>query len=86
VTLLDTGRLDLAFAYDAYIPGRCPHEKVFELRPHVLPADHRLADASSVRLEELVDEDFNMLNAPPSAEHALSLFAEPGLTPRIRHR
>ena len=87
VALLDTGRLDLAFAYDAYLPGRCPRERVFELRPHVLlPADHRLADAPHVDLEEVVEEDFIMLNAPPSTEHALSLFAERGLTPRIRHR
>ncbi|KQW45939.1 hypothetical protein ASC77_18675 [Nocardioides sp. Root1257] len=87
VNLLDTGRLDIAFAYDAFIPGNTPREKIFELRPHVLlPVDHRLADAPAVHLEDLADEDFIMLNAPPSTDHALGLFAERGLTPKIRHR
>lgn len=58
LTLLDTGRLDLAFAYDAFIPGHTPREKIFEPRAHVLlPANHRLADAPAVHLEDLVDED-----------------------------
>jgi len=87
VELLDTGRLDIAFAYDAFIPASTPREKIFELRPHVLlPVDHRLADAPAVHLEDLIEEDFIMLNAPPSTEHALGVFAERGLSPRIRHR
>lgn len=87
VTLLDTGRLDIAFAYDAFIPGGTPREKLFELRPHVLlPADHRLAGARGVHLEDLIEEDFIMLNAPPSTDHALGVFAERGLAPKIRHR
>ncbi len=87
VNLLDTGRLDIAFAYDAFIPGGTPREKIFELRPHVLlPVDHRLAGAPAVHLEDLIEEDFIMLNAPPSTEHALGIFAERGLSPRIRHR
>jgi DNA-binding transcriptional LysR family regulator len=87
VSLLDTGRLDIAFAYDAFIPGSTPREKIFEVRPHVLlPVDHRLAEEPAVHLEDLVDEDFIMLNAPPSTDHALGVFAERGLSPRIRHR
>lgn len=87
VTMLDTGRLDIAFAYDAYIPGSSPRERIFELRPHVLlPANHRLAGETAVRLEDLIDEDFIMLDAPPSTENALATFAERGLAPKVRHR
>lgn len=87
VSMLDSGRLDIAFVYDAYLPGDSPRAKVFALRPHVvLSADHPLAADPAVRLEDLVNEDFIMLNAPPSTEHALGIFAERGLTPRVRHR
>lgn len=87
VTLLDSGRLDVAFVYDAYLPAHVPRVQAFALRPHILlAANHRLAGATEVRLEELADEDFIMLNAPPSTEHALGFFTERGLTPRVRHR
>lgn len=87
VALLDSGQLDLAFVYDAYLPAHVPRAPAFSVRPHVLlAADHPLAAAPSVRLEQLVDEDFVMLNAPPSTDHALSLFTARGLVPRVRHR
>lgn len=87
VTLLDSGQLDVAFVYDAYLPAQVPRVSAFALRPHIiLPADHRLAHEPEVRLEDLIDEDFIMLNAPPSTEHALGFFTQRGLAPRVRHR
>ncbi|MEI4271132.1 LysR family transcriptional regulator [Klenkia sp. LSe6-5] len=87
VAMLDAGRLDVAFAYDAFLPAQVPRATAFALRPHILlAADHRLAGEPSVQLEDLVDEDFIMLDAPPSTEHALGNFTARGLTPRVRHR
>lgn len=87
VQLLDSGRLDVAFVYDVYIPGRSPRVKLFERPPHILlSASHALAGAASVRLEDVIGDPFIMLDAPPSTEHALSVFTERGLSPRIRHR
>lgn len=87
VELLDSGRLDVAIVYDAYIPGHSARQKLFALPPHViLGTGHRLADAPFVRLEDLIEDDFIMFDAPPSTEHALSIFAERGLKPHIRHR
>ncbi|MEZ0165157.1 LysR family transcriptional regulator [Kineococcus sp. LSe6-4] len=87
VEMLESARLDVAFVYDAFLPSGTPRIEVFALRPHVLlHASHRLADADQVRLEDLADDDFIMLNAPPTTDHALGIFAARGLTPRVRHR
>ncbi|MGI8393223.1 LysR substrate-binding domain-containing protein [Leucobacter sp. W1038] len=84
---LESGEVDVAFVYGTQVPGAPLRRRLVELPAHVLlPGSHPLADAASVRLEELADEDLILLDAPPSSEHTLSLFAELGLTPRIRHR
>jgi DNA-binding transcriptional LysR family regulator len=84
---LDTGEVDVAFVYDTLIPGNPRRERLFELPAHVLVAGHDpLAAAERVRLEDLADRDLILLDAPPSSQHTLSLFARRGLTPRIRHR
>lgn len=60
---------------------------MFEIPAHVLlPAGDPLAGSGEVRLEDVVDRDLILLDAPPSSDHTLSLFAARGLTPRIRRR
>ncbi|PRI10992.1 LysR substrate-binding domain-containing protein [Leucobacter massiliensis] len=87
VAELGTGRVDVAVVYDMLVPGEAARTRLYELRAYaVLAAGHRLASRPSVRLEDLVDEELILLDAPPSGEHTLSLFAEQGLAPRIRHR
>lgn len=84
---LASGRVDVAFVYEVQLPRKVRRQRLFSLPPHViLPAGHRLADAPHVRLEQLADEDFIMLDSPPSSTHALSVFDDRGLSPRIRHR
>lgn len=84
---LEDGRVDVAFVYDTLIPGEPQRAKLFELPAHVIvAADDPLAAEGVVRLEQLVDRDLILLDAPPSSEHTLSLFAARGLTPRVRHR
>lgn len=84
---LEAGQVDVAFVYDTLIPGQPQRARLFELPAHVVVAgDDPIASATSVRLEELADRDLILLDAPPSSEHTLSLFAAQGLTPRVRHR
>ncbi|MGP3535567.1 LysR family transcriptional regulator [Microbacterium sp. RD1] len=84
---IESGEIDVAFVYDTLIPGHPRREQLFALPAHVLlAADDPLAERSSVTLEEVVDRDLILLDAPPSSAHTLSLFDARGLIPRIRHR
>lgn len=87
VELLDSGRIDVAFAYGVQLPGRIRRSGLYELPPHiVLPADHPLAQEDAVKLADLHDEDFIMLDSSPSSDHTMATFAAQGLVPRVRHR
>lgn len=84
---IETGEVDVAFVYDTLVPGQPRREKLFELPAHVLVAgDDPLAGQPAVRLEDVVERDLILLDAPPSSEHTLSLFTARGLVPRVRHR
>lgn len=84
---IESGEVDVAFVYETFVPGNSRRSRLFELPPHVLlPDDDPLAQLPTVRLEDVVDRDLILLDAPPSSAHTLSLFATRGLTPRIRHR
>lgn len=84
---LASGRIDVAFVYDTLVPGQPQRATLFALPAHVVVAgDDPLAGSASVRLEELVDRDLILLDAPPSSEHTMSLFAARGLVPKVRHR
>lgn len=81
------GEIDLAFVYDSFLPGHEKRARLFADRAHVLlAANDPLAAREVLRLEDLVDRDLILLDAPPSTTHTLSLFAARGLSPRIRHR
>ncbi|WP_235436743.1 LysR family transcriptional regulator [Arthrobacter sp. RIT-PI-e] len=84
---IESGDVDVAFVYDTSVPGNPRCERLFSLPAHVLlPATDPLAAADGVRLEDVVGRDLILLDAPPSSQHTLSLFASRGLSPRIRHR
>lgn len=84
---LRSGHIDVAFVYDMLVPADTEHSRLYELQAHVvLPAEHPLANRDSIRLRELVDEDLILLDAQPSSEHTLSVFAAQGLRPKVRHR
>jgi len=84
---LESGQVDVAFVYDTLVPGQPSRARLFELPAHaVLAADDPLAADETVRLEQLVERDLILLDAPPSSEHTMSLFTAQGLVPRVRHR
>lgn len=76
---MQAGGVDVAFVYDTLIPGSPRRERLFELPAHVLvSADDPLASADTVELEQVVDRDLILLDAPPSSQHTLSLFTARG--------
>lgn len=84
---LRSGRIDVAFVYDMLVPSDTERSRLYELQAHVLiPAAHRLAGAAHVQLKDLANEDLILLDAQPSSEHTLSVFAAQGVHPRIRYR
>lgn len=84
---LRSGRIDVAFVYDMLVPSDTERSRLYELQAHVLlAADHPLASRPQVRLQDLVDEDLILLDAQPSSEHTLSVFAAQCVRPNIRHR
>jgi DNA-binding transcriptional LysR family regulator len=84
---LDSGRIDVAFAYNVQLPVQVCRIGLYEMPPHiVLAANHRLADQDEVHLSDLEEEDFIMLDSSPSSDHTLATFALHGVRPKIRHR
>lgn len=84
---LATGEIDVAFMYDTLVPGTPHRARLFEARAHVIIAeDDPYVDYPAISLEQLVERDLILLDAPPSSTHTLSLFTDRGLRPRIRHR
>lgn len=84
---IESGEVDVAFVYETLVPGNPRRKRLFELPAHVLlSAQDPLAGRTAVQLEDVVDRDLILLDAPPSSDHTLSLFAARGLTPRVRHR
>lgn len=57
-----------------------------ELRPHaVLSGKHPLASSSTIRLEQLVDDNLILMDLPHTRDYFLSLFTRMGLTPKLEH-
>ena len=84
---LRDGRADLAIAYDLTEAPDLDVERFAEARPYVLvAADHALAGRESVRLAELADEPFVLLDLPESNEYFLGILRRAGVSPVLRHR
>lgn len=84
---LADGSLDLALVRWTRQPPAITGRPVMIERPVVsLPASHRLAGRSSVRVEELAQEDFMTLPANPNStlrETTIRLCHTAGFTPRV---
>lgn len=81
------GALDLVIGYRINLPAGLEQVELYETAVHVLvAADHPLATAESVSLQDLVDEPLVMLDLPPSGRHTLDMLQAAGINPRIAHR
>ncbi|MER2507278.1 MAG: LysR substrate-binding domain-containing protein [Amaricoccus sp.] len=77
--LLRTGAVDLAFLHDFDLGEDVVAQTVADIAPHaLLPGNHPLASRDSVPLAELLTERLVLLDASPSRDYFLSLFAGVG--------
>lgn len=84
---LFSGELDLIVVYRAGLPAGLEAQQLFETRPQVLlPAQHRLANAATVNLAEIVEEPLILLNLPPAGDNTLDLLRSQNLIPKVGHR
>ena len=82
-----SGRTELAFSYEFAVPEEVVAEPLAELPPYVvLHPDHPLAQRDNVRLVDLKDEPFILLDLPHSRDYFLGLFRSVGIEPKIAFR
>ena len=78
---------DIALLHDFGLSEDLRVEPLAELTPYVLLAEgHPLAAASSIALEDLLQESLVLLDIEPSRNYFLSLFRDRGLEPQIGYR
>jgi DNA-binding transcriptional LysR family regulator len=81
---LRQGRISLLLTYDMELPADLDFLPLAQLPPYAYVAgSHRLARRRRVKLAELSDEPFLLLDLPLSRDYFLGLFRQAGLTPRI---
>ncbi|MGE5147303.1 MAG: LysR family transcriptional regulator [Candidatus Eiseniibacteriota bacterium] len=84
---LEKGIFDIAFLYDFELASTIQATALREMPPQVvLPAGHRLAPRKSIRLGDLKDEPFVLLDLPRTRHYLLSILSDAGVEPRAVHR
>jgi DNA-binding transcriptional LysR family regulator len=84
---LRTGQIAMALTYAMEIPSEIEFESLAAMPPYAyVAANHRLAAKSSIKLKDLADESFILLDLPMSRDYFLGLFTQAGLTPNIAGR
>jgi len=83
---LKSGELDLiiSFGFETE-PGLETLDLYSTVMHAVLPADHHLADAPSVRASDLIHEELLLMNLSPARQLTLDYFSELGLIPKMGH-
>lgn len=80
------GEVDLALMYNFDLPDDLEVEPLTELVPHILLAeDDPLAEDPDLSMEKLTQMPMVLLEAPPTSDYVLSLFAERGLSPHVKY-
>jgi len=84
---LESGQFELAVVYDAGLPDGLETEVLADFPPYILlPADHALAENSSLTLGDLIDEPMVLLDILPSSHYFTTLFIHMGIEPNIQYR
>jgi DNA-binding transcriptional LysR family regulator len=87
MTMLSSGRIEIALAYDYALTDEVDAQPLAELPPFVIvSAKHRLARRKHVSLRELAKEPFVLLDLPYSRDYFLGLFRAVGIEPRVVFR
>ena len=81
---LRSARIDIALTYELHLTRDMEFQPLAELPTYVLlPAGHPLASRKRLKLADLVNEGFLLLDLPLSRQYFLALFEQAGLAPRI---
>lgn len=81
---LSTARVDVALTYELSVSGDMTFVPLAQLPTYVLlSADHPFAHRSDLKLAEIAQEPFILLDMPLTRQYFLSLFERLGLAPRI---
>ena len=84
---LEKGIFDVAFLYDFELASAIQATALREMPPQVvLPAGHRLTRRKAVKLADLKDEPFVLLDLPRTRHYLLSILSDVGIEPRVVHR
>jgi DNA-binding transcriptional LysR family regulator len=87
MTMLLSGRIELALAYDYALTDEVEATALAVLPPFVVvSAKHRLARRRRVSLRELAKEPFVLLDLPYSRDYFFGLFHAVGVEPRVVFR
>lgn len=86
VELLLDGSVEGAITYDFGTLHNISYERLYDTAPHViLPAGDDLARRKRLRLSQLADRDFVLLDTPHSRDYFLGILAGAGVDPVIRY-
>nr|WP_254454944.1 LysR family transcriptional regulator [Acetobacter estunensis] len=81
---LRDGEVSVMIGYNMPMPQAISFQPLSALPPYVFTSvDHPLATTGRVRLEDLADEPFLLLDLPFSRDYFLQLFSSAGIAPRI---
>lgn len=84
---LSEGQADLALCYELGLPENVAMKTVSSARPYIaLPMEHELAGEKALKLQQLSDEPFILLDMPHSRELMLSILRNAGVEPKVRYQ
>lgn len=87
IEMLKKAEIDLAFTYSMNVPEEVEFEPLAKLPTYILLSrSHPLSGRRSLKLSDLGDTPFVMLDMPLSREYFLSIFQREGLVPAIAAR
>jgi DNA-binding transcriptional LysR family regulator len=81
---LFSGKLDLVILYDMLLPPNLNRRTIYGTEvTAVVHAEHRLAEQQAIRLADLAEDPFIMVDSKPSTENTYMIFREQGVIPQL---
>ena len=82
-----SGKYELGIGYDFGRSQGVNVERLFDVSAHiVVSSEHALADAQSIKLKQIANDDIVLLDLPYSRDYFTRAFAGAGFEPHIKYR